>query len=87
MCLHLAAGHLVITEPLSPMHGLEGGLDLLEVSTPDGLQGTLEVMHRYPGVFHRVRVRGRRKAEQYRASRVWPRLIADLLTDLEAFGR
>jgi hypothetical protein len=86
VCLHLAAGHLVITEPLSPMHGLEGGIDLLEVSTPDGLQGTIEVMHRYPGVFHKVRVRGRRKAELYRASRVWPRLVADLLADIEAFG-
>jgi hypothetical protein len=33
-----------------------------------------------------VRVRGRRKAEQYRASRVWPRLIEDAIADLDAFG-
>ena len=37
-------------------------------------------------VWHAVRVRGRRKAEQFRASRVYPRLIADLLADLRAFG-
>lgn len=86
VCLHLAAGHLVITEPLSPLHGLEPGIDVIEVGTPDGLQGTIERMHRFPGIFHRVRVRGRRKAELYRASRVWPRLLHDLLADLEAFG-
>jgi hypothetical protein len=33
-----------------------------------------------------VRVRGRRKAEQFRASRVYPRLVADLLADVRAFG-
>jgi hypothetical protein len=31
-------------------------------------------------------VRGRRKAEQFRASRVYPRLVADLLADVRAFG-
>jgi hypothetical protein len=33
-----------------------------------------------------VRVRGRRKAEAFRASRVYPRLIADLWADLRVFG-
>jgi hypothetical protein len=37
-------------------------------------------------VWHAVRVRGRRKAEQFRASRVYPRLITDLLADVRAFG-
>jgi hypothetical protein len=30
VCLHLAAGHLVISEPLSPSHGLEPGIDYIE---------------------------------------------------------
>ena len=34
--LHLAAGHLVITEPLSPSHGLESGIDYVEVQLPRG---------------------------------------------------
>jgi len=85
--LHLAAGHLVITEQLSPTHGLEPGIDFLEIGDGPALLATLERMHRFPGIFHRVRVRGRAKAEQYRASRVWPRLVGDLLADLEAFGR
>ncbi len=84
--LHLAAGHLVITEPLSPTHGLEPGIDVVEVTDGPGLLAVLERMHRFPGIFHRVRVRGRRKAEAYRASRVWPRLVHDLLADLRAFG-
>jgi hypothetical protein len=84
--LHLAAGHLVITEPLSPMHGLESAIDVVEVGNPAALHGTIDLMYRFPGILDRVRVRGRHKAEQYRASRVWPRLVRDLLTDIEAFG-
>ena len=43
-------------------------------------------MRRYPGVYHRVRVRGRRKAEGFRASHVYPRLMRDLLADVATFG-
>jgi len=86
VCLHLAAGHLVLSEPLSPDHGIELGIDYVEIDTPDGLAHTLERMRRFPDVYHRVRVRGRHKAEQFRASRVWPRLVHDLLLDLRAFG-
>src|SRR5260221_347632 len=31
VCIHLAAGHLVISEVLNPRHGLEPGIDYLEV--------------------------------------------------------
>jgi hypothetical protein len=37
-------------------------------------------------VYRRVRIRGRRKAEAFRASRVYPRLVHDLLLDLDVFG-
>src|SRR3954454_6659277 len=84
--LHLAAGHLVLSEWLSPLHGLEPGIDFLEVSTPGVITRILEVLGRYPGTWHRVRIRGRMKAEGFRASRVYPRLIADLFADLAAFG-
>ena len=84
--LHLAAGHLVLSEWLSPLHGLEPGIDFLEVSTPGVITRILEVLARYPGTWHRVRVRGRMKAEGFRASRVYPRLVDDLLADLAAFG-
>jgi hypothetical protein len=86
VCLHLAAGHLVLTEPLSPRHGLEAGLDYVEIDTPDLLHWQLEHLSRFPALHHRVRVRGRQKAEQYRASRVYPRLVADLFADVAAFG-
>jgi hypothetical protein len=84
--VHLAAGHLLITEALAPLHGLEPGIDYVEVDTPDYLGWLLEQIARFPSLYHPARVRGRQKAEQYRASRVYPRLIADLFADLEAFG-
>jgi hypothetical protein len=86
VCLHLAAGHLVVSETLSPTHGLEPGIDYLEFSEPDELLVSLRTAHRHPETYHRVRVRGRRKAEQYRASIVWPRLVEDCFADLDAFG-
>jgi hypothetical protein len=86
VCLHLAAGHLVLSEELSPRHGLEPGLDYLVVNTPDELLNALLALRAFPAMWHRVRVRGRRKAEQFRASRVYPRLLHDLFADLAAFG-
>ena len=65
VCLHLAAGHLVVSEPLSPQHGLEHGLDYIPIGTPDGLAHVLEMLRRFPRMWHGVRVRGRQKAEQY----------------------
>lgn len=84
--LHLAAGHLVISEPLEPTHGLEAGIDFLEIRRPDELMTLLYQLTRRPDTFERVRHRGRAKADDYRASRIWPRVIADLLDDVRAFG-
>ena len=84
--LHLAAGHLVISEPLSPTHGLESGLDYVEVAFPEELTHVASTARSYPDAFQRVRVRGRQKAEQYRASRVWPALMRDLFRDIAARG-
>jgi hypothetical protein len=86
VCIHLAAGHLVISEKLNPRHGLEPGIDYLEVYSPDELLDLLYWLHRWPGTYDRVRVRGRQKAEQYRASAVYPRLVHDLYLDLATFG-
>jgi hypothetical protein len=86
VCLHLAAGHLVLSEPLSPDHGLEAGIDFLEFRGADHLERLLAALQRDATLWHAVRVRGRRKAEQFRASRVYPRLVADLLADVRTFG-
>lgn len=85
--LHLASGHLVVSERLAPRHGLEPGVDLLEVENPRRLVLALERLAAHPAVWDGVRRRGRRKAEAFRASRVWPRLLADLRDDVAAFGR
>jgi hypothetical protein len=84
--LHLAAGHLVISEPLDPTHGLEAGIDFLEIRRPDELMTLLYQLKRRPDTFERVRHRGRAKADDYRASRVWPRIVADLLAAARTFG-
>lgn len=80
--IHLAAGQLLITEPLSPAHGLEAGIDYLEAGDGAVLAELLGRLRDTPRLWHDVRLRGRRKAELFRASRVYPRVFFDLLTDL-----
>ena len=84
VAVHLAAGHLVVAEPLGRRHGLEPGLDLLEASDPDELARLVGAIRRAPDLFRRVRVRGRLKAERFRATHVWGRVVHDLLRDLAA---
>jgi hypothetical protein len=84
---HLAAGHLLLTTALTPSHGLEREIDYLQFDSPEALVWSLERLGRFPEMHQRVRVRGRLKAEQYRASRLFGRLLGDLLADVAAFGR
>ncbi len=84
--MHLAAGQLLLAEQLVPAHGLERNIDYLHVDSPDGLVWVLDRLGRFPEMYRRIRVRGRLKAEQYRASRVFARLAQDLLADVRIFG-
>jgi len=84
--LHLAAGHLLLTERLSPLCGLEPGIDFLQIDSREDLETLLYQLRLRPDAYERVRVRGRLKAEAHRASRVWPRIVGDLLHDLRVFG-
>ena len=84
--LHLAAGQLLLSESLEPSHGLEHDIDYLQFDSPDALVWTLERLSRFPEMHQRIRVRGRMKAEQYRASMLFARLSRDLLADVSAFG-
>jgi hypothetical protein len=86
MLLHLAAGHLLLAERPTPSNGLESGIDYLEFDSHDGLLGLLYQLKLRPDAYDRIRVRGRLKADEHRASRVWPRLIFDLLADCATFG-
>jgi hypothetical protein len=85
--LYLAAGTLLLSERLSPTCGLEPGIDFLEIDSRDHLLTLLIQLRWRPDAYERVRVRGRLKAEEHRASRVWPRMARDLLHDLRVFGR
>ena len=87
VCLHLAAGHLVLSESLSPSHGLEPGIDYIEFTGPRAARRTrprCSAASRGSGTA--CASAGALKAEQFRASRVWPRLLHDAIADVGAFG-
>lgn len=87
VALHLAVGNLVISETLSPANGLDPGLDFFEAADPDDLVSFLGLVDDDPTGFEWMRLRGRQKAESFRASRVYARLLVDLLWDVARFGR
>jgi hypothetical protein len=86
VCIALAAAHLVITEPLSPTHELRAGVEYLEAQTPAELLGLVERLIADPAAFADVRDAGRRSAERFRASSVYPALIRDALADVSERG-
>jgi hypothetical protein len=82
VCLHLAAGHLVLSEPLSPTHGLEAGRDYVEIHTPDDLLRSIWEAQRHPEKTYEIRRSGRARAEAFRASTVFAELVSDLLAEV-----
>jgi hypothetical protein len=87
VCIALAAGHLVISEPLSPSHDLQAGVDFLEADSPRALLALVEELRGDPYAFADVQAAGRRQAERFRASRVYPTLVREALADVAAGGR
>ena len=86
VCLHLAAGHLVVSEPLDPSHGLEPGIDYVQVRSSAVLRHVISTLHTDPDTFRSIRIRGHAKSSTFRASSVYPRLLRDLAADVRAFG-
>ncbi len=86
VCIALAAGHLVISEPLSPSHGLTAGRDYLEIHTPDELHALLHRIASEPGLFEDVQRSGRAQAERFRASAVYPALVREAQADVAEHG-
>jgi hypothetical protein len=86
VCMALAAGHLVISEPLSPRHGLEPGVHYLEVETPQQLLAVVDELMTDPDAFIDIQRAGRAQAESFRASRVYPQLLRDALEDVRSGG-
>ena len=84
---HLAAGHLLVSEPLGPAaRGIVPDFDFLQVSNLEEIETAVWSIQQWPEAHLTMRVRGRVKAELFRASRVYPRLIGDALRDVAAFG-
>ena len=82
----LAAGLAVLSEELSPRWGLQPGIDYVEVGAPWELWEVVTQLARTPDALRSMRLSGRRKAERFRASRVWPVLAREALADVRAFG-
>ncbi|HTU96594.1 MAG TPA: hypothetical protein VMF14_12190 [Solirubrobacteraceae bacterium] len=83
--VHLAAGQLLFANSLGPRHGLEPGLDYLSFDSGGELVYMLDRLARFPEMYQRIRLRGRMKAEHYRASRTFQRIVHDLRLDVAAF--
>jgi hypothetical protein len=87
VCVYLAAGLLLCSEPLSPEHGLVPGNDFLEIRNAEELHIALIGFHEDAEAFRPIRESGRRKAESWRASYVYPKLVRALERDVQVFGR
>lgn len=86
VCLALAAGHLVVSEPLSPAHELEAGRHFLQVDTPAALSAVVDELVTEPGAHRNVQCAGRDQADRFRASAVYPGLVEAALADVAAHG-
>jgi hypothetical protein len=86
VCIALAAGHLVISEPLSPAHGLRAGRDYLEIRSSEELQTLADSLLADREAFLDVQRAGRAEAERFRASRVYPALVREALADVAERG-
>lgn len=84
--LYLAAGLLVISEPLSPRHGLLPGTDYVEAAQPLLMWDVVRRIARTPDAFASVRHAGHRHTQRFRASRVYPALVRDALADVALWG-
>lgn len=76
--LHLAQGHLLLSQPLSPTHGLEPDRDFIEFRNPEELANLVTEIRHYPHTHELTRTRGRMKAEYFRASSVYETIVRDL---------
>lgn len=86
VAMHLAAGQLLLSGSLAPSHGLEQDIDYLYCRSSEALVWVLDRIARFPEMYQRIRVRGRMKAEQFRASLLFARILQDLMLDVAVFG-
>jgi hypothetical protein len=84
--VYLAAGLLLISETLDPRCGLVPGVHYVECDAPWAMWEICAALTRTPHAFRTIRLRGRAAGERFRASTVYPRLVADLLADVGAHG-
>lgn len=76
--MHLARGHLVLSEQLTPAYELQDGVNICVFEDSYQLEAYAEQLLAEPWTFHRVAQRGRMAAEAFRASRLWNDRLIDL---------
>lgn len=84
--VYLAAGLLLISETLDPRCGLIPGVHYVECDQPWAMWEICAALTRTPHAFRSIRIRGRAAGERFRASSVYPRLVADLIEDVKLSG-
>ena len=80
--LHLARGHLVLTEPLRPRYELHEGLNLINCDTPIHLLQIAQAIEANPNPYREIAIRGRLAADSFRASTLWPDRLVELAATL-----
>ena len=76
--LHMALGHLVLSEPQEANLDLSPGFTHLEFNKPKELLNLLEYVDSEPNEVRRLRDNGRKFVNRYSASKTWSKLIEDL---------
>ena len=80
--LHLARGHLLLTEPVQPTYELHEGLNLLNFASPQELLDLARSIEHDAEPFHPIAIRGRLSADSFRATSLWPDRFVDLAASL-----
>lgn len=84
--IHLAAGQLLVADERVAGAALRPGIVFVRMQAGFQAWYVLDTLRATPDAFRSLRVTGRRRAERFRAARVWPQLAADVLADVRAFG-
>jgi hypothetical protein len=79
VALHLAAGHLLLSEGLAPAYGLRPEVDYVLIASSADLLHVLGALVDEPERYDAIRASGHAAAEAHRASVVWPARLSALV--------
>lgn len=83
---HMANGQVLLDEPTRYAFGLFPGTHRLIFTSPQSLLALVQAIQSDPSLARRVQIRARRGVENFRASRVWPRIVLNALARRGAYA-